>query len=119
MNGNNIIILKNGTAIASTKSQKIHTSAGVIEVASDTEKEWRVYRKDRKEWSVSVTFLVTTAAGIRNVLNVGETYTLVIRDRSNTYSLTGSAICVEATEEFTKGSLVQGSFQFKGSGKLQ
>lgn len=118
MNGNNIIILKNGTAIAGTKGHKIHTSAGVIEIASDSQQDWREFRKDRKEWSISVNFLVTTAAGIRDVLQVGETYTLVIRDRSNTASLTGTAICTEADEEYTKGSLVKGTFQFKGTGAL-
>ena len=118
MNGNSIIILKDGTAIAGAKTHDINTSAGTIETSSPNHGEWRTFEPERKEWSVSVSYLVLTAVGIRDVLQVGGVYTIIIRNRSNTSSLTGSAILTQCRQTYTRGNLVQGSFTFKGTGAL-
>ena len=68
MNGNNIIVYKNGTAIAGAKSAEISTSAGVIEVASATSGEWREFIAGRKEWSLSCGYLITANSGVRDLL---------------------------------------------------
>lgn len=118
MNGNNIIILKDGTAIASCKSHEITTSAGTIEVASSSQQAWKKFIADRKEWSVNVSYLVTAASQLSDLLQVGNSYTLVIRDRSNTVSRTGTAILTQCKQTYTRGSLIAGSFQFRGTSAL-
>lgn len=117
-NGNDIIILKDGTAIAGSRTQGIKVGAETIEVSSATQGQWKNFIAGRKEWSVPVGYLVTAYSGIRDVLQVGNSFTLVIRDRGNTATLTGTAILETCEIEFDKGHLVKGSFKFKGTGAL-
>lgn len=121
MNGNNIIVYKDGTAIAGAKSAEISTSAGTIEVASATSGEWREFIAGRKEWSLSCGHLVTTAGDVRNLLTVGSSYTIKVKERSanDNTGVTGTAILASYKITATRGNLAQGSFQFKGSGALQ
>ena len=128
MNGNNIIIMRNGKAIAGTKSHEITSGIETIEVASATQQQWKQFIAGRKEWSINVNYLVTAAAGVSDstkqgfglgdLLKIGESYQLVIRDRSNTKTLTGTAICTQCKQTYTKGNIVAGSLTFKGSGVL-
>ena len=115
VNGYDIIILRGGTAIAGTRSQTVNTSCDVIEVSSPLQGTWREYMASRKEWSVNVDYIIPSSASISQVLTVGTTYTLIIRDRNNASNkVTGDAICIEATQEYQKGAVVKGSFTFKG-----
>jgi hypothetical protein len=116
--GNDIIILMNGTAIAGCKTHRLQTTCGTLEKASSTQSEWREYLKDRKGWTVTVNKLVTLVADIREVLKVGDTVTLLMKNRDGTTSLTGSAIVTAADTQFTKGNLATGSYSFLGSGPL-
>ena len=122
MNGNNIIIgTMSGTTftpIAATKSNEIQTDCETIEISSPSVGDWRTYMAGRKSWSVQVSFLVTTASNIRQLLSVGTSYTIVMRDRSNTSSVTGTAIMTTCKISATRGNLVTGSFVFKGTGAL-
>ena len=118
MNGNNILIFLNGTAIAGTKSNEVETDCETIEISSPSVADWRTYMAGRKSWTVQTSFLVTAAGNIRQLLNVGTTYTLVFRDRDNTSSVTGAAILTTCKITATRGSLVQGSFAFQGTGTL-
>ena len=118
MNGNNIIILKGATAIAGTKSQEIQTGCEVIEISSPTTGTWRQYLAGRKEWGISVSYLVLAASGMADLLQIGESYTIVIKDRDNTTSLSGTAILKSAKQTYTRGNLVAGAYQFVGSGEL-
>ena len=122
MNGNNIIIgTMSGTTftpIAATKSNEMQTDCETIEISSPSVGDWRTYMAGRKSWSVQVSFLVTAASNIRQLLNVGTSYTIVMRDRTNTSSVTGSAIMTTCKISATRGNLVTGSFVFKGTGAL-
>lgn len=120
MNGYNIIVLKNSTAIAGVKSNDITTKADTIEVASSTSGVWKEYITGRKEWSVSVSYLVLADSGMLELLNVGTTYKLKIggRNATNANTLTGSAILTTCKVTATLGNLVQGSFQFQGTSAL-
>ena len=118
INGNDIIILKDGTSIAGTTAHDIQTSAEDIEVSSPTQGSWRQYIAGRKDWSVTVSYLVLAASGIRDVLTVGTTYTLIIRNRTNSSSMTGQAILTRCQQNYKRGSLVSGSFTFRGTGAL-
>lgn len=127
-NGNNLLIYFNGSVIGGTtasaeRSNEINISCETLEVASPTSGvtnngTWRVYIAGRKEWSVTVNYLVPTVSNITEVLRVGETYTLAVKNQSGTTIMSGTAICQQAKATSTRGNLIQGSFVFKGSGEL-
>lgn len=116
--GNSIIIKRNGTAIAGVKSQDITSQAGTIEKSSASQQTWREYIADRKDWSLSVSYLVLTAANAADLLTVGSTYTIAECDREGTVLVQGSAILTQCRQTSTRGNIAQGSFTFKGTGPL-
>ena len=122
MTGKDIIIIltQGGTALASTRvrSQDIQTQADVIEKASSTQQDWKEYIAGRKEWAVNVSYLVMTAAKVRDLLLVGQTFGVIVRDAANTYSVSGTAIMTTVKNVSTVGNLAQGSFSLKGTGAL-
>lgn len=119
MNGNNILIYMNGSAIAGTKSNDVQTECETIEISSPSIGDWRAFMAGRKSWSVQTSFLVTATSSVRQLLNVGTSYTLVFRDRTNTYSVSGTAILTTCKITATRGNLCTGSFAFQGTGALQ
>ena len=119
MNGNNIIIIKDGVAIAGTRSQRVQTKCETIEVSGPQSGNWVERIASRKDWDITVNKLVTQAQDIYELLSVGDTVTLIIRDRSNSAAIIGTAIVEACDQEFRKGSLVQGNFKFAGSGELK
>lgn len=118
INGNNILILVDGTAVAGTKTHKVQTKTAVVEKASATQQQWREFIPGRSEWGIDVNYLVTMVADIRKVLWNGRQVTIVVRDRAAGTTLTGSAICTQCEQNYARGALVNGSFSFKGSGPL-
>lgn len=120
INGKNILIYRDGTAIAGTVSNEIQSGAEIIEISSPTAGEWKQYISGRKSWSVNVSYLVLANDGVRDLLNVGSSYTLKFRGRnqSDSTGVTGTAILKNCKITATKGNLVQGSFQFTGNGPL-
>ena len=118
MNGNNILVYLDGTAIAGLRSNELQTEADVVEIASPTTGAWRSHIAGRKEWSVSAGWLVTVHTDIAKALSVGTSYTLRFGFRDGS-GLSGSAILTTCNITATRGNLVQGSFQFKGCGALQ
>ena len=127
-NGNNIIVYSGGTAIAGTRSSEVQSGSELIEVSSPTQGTWRQYIAGSKEWSVTVGFLVlsdsalaiSNKTGIQDLLQVGNTFTLKIKERNAADSdgVTGTAILKTCKITMTRGNLVQGSFQFTGNGEL-
>ena len=118
--GNNILIYRNGTAIAGTVSNEIQSGAELIEISSPTSGQWKEYIAGRKNWSINVSYLVLAYNGVRDLLNVGTTYTLKFRGRnsSDATGVQGTAILKSCKITATKGNIVQGSFQFTGTGNL-
>lgn len=118
--GNNILIYRNGVAIAGTVSNDIQCGAELIEISSPTSGQWAEYISGRKNWSINVSFLVLSDSSVRELLNVGSTYSLKFRGRNSADNtgVTGSAILKNCKITATKGNLVQGSFQFTGNGEL-
>jgi len=119
-NGNDIIILRNSTAIAGTRTDKVNTNADLMEVASSTTGQWKEYIAGRKDWSVNVSWLVVADSDMLDLLSIGTTYTLQIGGRSatNANTLTGSAILKVCEVVSTRGNIAQGSFSFQGTGAL-
>lgn len=124
MNGNYIVIGtvsgQTFTPLAAVKSQDIQNGADIIEKASSSQQDWKEFIAGRKEWSINVNYLVLEDANtnVRDVLKVGDTYTLRIKDRDGNYSITGNAICTQCKQTYSNGNLCAGSFAFKGTGAL-
>ena len=124
MIGNNLIIGTMSettfTAIAATRSQEIQSGADTIEIANPSSGQWRQFMAGRKQWSVNVNYLVRGDANtnIRDVLKVGTTYTLCIKDREGNFSIQGSAICTQCKVTSVISNIVSGSFAFQGTGAL-
>lgn len=119
INGNTLFIATstNTVPIAGTRSNEIQVDGEVIEISSPSQGAWREFITGRKEWSVTVGWLVLTNAAVQKLLYVGQSYTLKFRTTSTAY-VTGTAIMTNCKITATRGSLVQGSFTFKGNGAL-
>ena len=118
MNGNNILVYLNNTAIAGLRSNEIQTEVNTIETASPDTGVWRTHIAGRKEWSVSAGWLVSDHSDLAKMLNIGTAYTLRFGDRVGG-GLQGTAILTTCDITATRGNIVQGSFRFVGSGALE
>lgn len=115
--GNTIQVYLDGTAIAASRSCKIHHQCDTVETASASSNTDREYIPGRTDWTITTTWLVVSAAAMKSqMLRVRQFYNIRYGDDS-TY-LSGRAICTEAEVTASWGSLVQGSFKFKGTGPL-
>lgn len=119
LNGNTLFIATstNTVPIAGTRSNEIQVDGEVIEISSPSQGAWCEFITGRKKWSVTVGWLVLTNAAVQKLLYVGQSYTLKFRTTSTAY-VTGTAIMTNCKITATRGSLVQGSFTFKGNGAL-
>lgn len=120
INGNNIFVLLDGTLIAGTKTNEIQTDCEMIEISNPSSGEWQQFMAGRKNWTIQTGFLVQAVTNLRQLLNIGTSYTIIMRDRNNTSgaSVTGTAILKTCKITATIGNLVQGSFVFQGTGAL-
>ena len=118
--GNNIIVLMGGTAIAGTKSDELQVDCETIEIASATDQAWTHYISGRKSWSLTVGWLVLANTDVRKALLVGSTVTIKIKGRGDTDAngLQGSATIRTCKITAIRGNLATGSFQFVGNGAL-
>ena len=118
--GNNIIVLMNGTAIAGTKSDELQVDCETIEIASATDQGWTHYISGRKSWSLTVGWLVLANTDVRKALLVGSSVTIKFKGRNATDAngLQGSAIIKTCKITAIRGNLAQGSFSFVGNGPL-
>ena len=126
-NGNIFIVLAyNGSSyvpLACCKSNEIESRCGTIEVASPTQGSFREFIADRKEWTFTTSYLVSTNntdyyARLADILQVGNTVPIVWRNRQTSEELRGNAIITTCKMTATKGSLAVGSFTFQGTGAL-
>lgn len=121
MNGNNVYIMADNTIIAATKSNELQVGCDTIEIASSSQQAWKEYIAGRKEWSMTVSYLVTAVkmSAPQSPLNIGTTYTLKFQNRNTPDDyVTGSAICTQCKITATRGNLCSGSITFKGTGAL-
>lgn len=123
--GNDLIIKDGDTAIAAAKSCTIDVKADTVEYSSPTQGRWRNYRAGQRSWTLTTNHLVraatTAASPLREALaRVGNAYTLTFTVRGQTAdTFTGRAICTAWRITATRGSLVQGSFTWRGDGALE
>ena len=118
--GNNIIVLMNGQAIAGTKSDELQVDCETIEIASATDQGWTHHISGRKSWSLTVGWLLLANTDVRKALLVGSSVTIKIKGRgdSDANGLQGSAIISKAKITAIRGNLATGSFAFVGNGPL-
>ena len=127
INGNDIIIKKGGVAIAATKSNEITVDCEAIEIASPSFGNWRSFIAGRKEWGITTSFLIRSAADVKNrlyessQLTVGQIYSLTICTNASNGAthLTGDAMLKTYKVTATRGNLCTGSFVFVGVGSLE
>jgi hypothetical protein len=135
LNGNIIIVQLNGNTIAGTKTTEIQVDIELIEIASATQGQYREYITGRKQWQVTVNYLLMSAgttfpnrpdAHLCDPLFVGNSYTLRFMNRYNQgyhqtdryVGLTGTAILSTCKITATRGNLIQGTFTFVGTSGL-
>ena len=132
LNGNIIIVQLNGNTIAGTKTTEIQVDSELIEIASATQGAYREFIVGRKQWQVTVNYLLMYAtyqamftypnACMTDALLVGNSYTLKFKNRANYYdqpiTLKGTAILRTCKITATRGNLIQGTFTFVGNGAL-
>ena len=121
LNGNNIIIYLNGTAIAGATTSDSQSTIDLMEITSPLSTgTWKQFITKRKSWSVTVNYLVLQYTGVQDLLKVGTSYTLKIRGRSSSDStgVSGTAVLKTCRITSQRGNLVQGSFQFQGNSAL-
>ena len=124
LNGGTLIIKFNGSVIAGAKSCHINIKADTNEVSSPTDGQWEHSIVGRKSWSVSTNHLVVYSAStdtpIKDAIGkVGSTYTLTFECNDlSSDTMSGNAHCIVFDITASKGALMQGTFEFKGSGPL-
>jgi predicted secreted protein len=118
INGNNILILVDGSVVAGTKSNEAQVESDAIEVASPTNGIWAAYIPGRRNWSVTSNCLILSFTDIKRVLRVGASVSIRILGRGQSSNLIGTAIVQNCSFQFIRGNLATGSFSFKGNGPL-
>lgn len=123
VNGNNIFISLDGTStpFAATRSNEIQVESEKIPISSPNTGDWEEHIIGKKKWGFSVNWLIGDADKIKNLLMVGQTYTISVYGRAEGTTqllLKGKAICLSARVTLTKGSIANGSFSFEGNGLL-
>ena len=132
LNGNIILVQVDGHTIAGTKTTEIQVESELIEIASATQGAYREYLTGRKQWQVTVNYLLMYApfqtmftypsAALTDALLVGNSYTLKFMNRASHYdmpiTLKGPAILRTCKITATRGNLIQGTFTFVGNGAL-
>lgn len=116
IHGKDIKILNSSNAalIAAAKSCTIHRHADALEVASASDATSKHYIAGRKEWSVDLSHLISTA-GV--TLQEGQTYSIKVKVGS-TATWTGTVLCTDCDIQATTGNLSTGSIKLLGNGPL-
>lgn len=77
MNGKNLILKVNGTAVAAAKSCSIDTKCDIDEVSAPSDGSWKSFKAGRKEWSISCSYLLRRT-NFLGILGVGTEVTIMV-----------------------------------------
>ena len=120
--GNDLILKdsNNGTVLAASKSLELNINDETIEVGRTSGEMWRKFITGRKDWSVSVSTLVSDGQFKASVGMIGKTYRVkFVNGQSATAAmLSGTCICKQVKITEQKGAIAKGSFVFQGTGAL-
>ena len=125
LHGRNLIIKVNGVAVAASKSCTVTVSAETLKVSSPQDGKWEYSIPARESWKVQANSLFIAASPSdtvikSNISHVGSVIELsvTVNDYAND-TVSGTAICKQFSATGTVGSLLQGSFQWEGTGPLE
>ena len=118
MNGNKIILTKDGVAFGALVSHDVQTEGELMEVAGASQGTFREFIPDRKTWVMTANCLVISSAIFANLLQAGNTFSLKSTDRQLENNVHGIARLEESRITAQRGNLVQGFFRFKGIDNL-
>ena len=79
INGNDILVLMNGTAVAHARTSEIQVDGEVIEISSPSQGQWREFLAGRKEWALTLGYLVFANTNMQRLIKVGSTVILKLR----------------------------------------
>ena len=113
--GNNLLIYVGGSPVAGATSCDIEVSADMEEYANPNEEKWKCFKPGRKEWRITVPYLVTDVA---DLIKIGTSVTISVAVRNAASALTGTALIQQAAMNGKRGGIVTGSFIFRGTGPL-
>lgn len=119
MNGNKIMLMKGGVAVAAVVTHDVQTEADRLEVAGTQQGQWREYVAGRKRWEISANYLVVSSGMILTMIHTGQTFAVKSYDRYNELNnVHGQATLQQCRITATRGKLVTGFFRFIGSEDL-
>ena len=119
MNGNKIMLMKGGVAVAAVVTHDIEAETDRLEVAGSGQGQWREYVAGRKRWEVTANYLVVSSDMILGLLQNGQTFAMKSYDRDNELNnLHGQATLKQCRITATRGKLVTGFFRFIGDQDL-
>ena len=120
--GNDLILKdsSNGIVLAASKSLELNINGETIEVGRTSADMWRKFITGRKDWSISVSTLVSSGQFTASAAMIGKTYGVkFVNGQSATSAmLSGICICKQVKITEQKGSIAKGSFVFQGTGAL-
>lgn len=121
--GNDLIISVDGAALAASKSCGVDMNVDTKEIALAGAGISKSYIAGRVSWSITTNHLVGDTDKVEDMLKrVGKVFELSVNMRSSPdaeKNMRGMAICAQCKITATRGSLIQGSFIWKGTGSLE
>lgn len=121
--GNDLIISVDGAALAASKSCGVDMDVDTKEIALAGAGTSKSYIAGRVSWSITTNHLVGDTDKVEDMLRrVGKVFELSVNMRSSPdaeKNMRGMAICTQCKITATRGSLIQGSFTWKGTGSLE
>lgn len=125
LHGRNLIIQIDGVAVAASKSCTVTINADTLKTSSPQDGQWEHSIPARKSWKVQANSLFIEASASdtvikSNISRVGSVIELSVTvDGYEADTVSGSAICKQFSATGSVGSLLQGSFQWEGTGPLE
>ena len=121
--GNDLIISVDGVALAASKSCGVDMNVDTKEIALAGAGTSKSYIAGRVSWSITTNHLVGDTDKVEDMLKrVGKVFELSVNMRSSPdaeKNMRGMTICAQCKITATRGSLIQGSFTWKGTGSLE
>lgn len=120
VNGNILILKKNGQAIIALTGNELETASDTLEVASPSQGQWREHIAGRLTWKMTASWLMLSATTIATLLQPGQVFSMELVDREHVKrTLYGNAYLDVCKVQATRGNLVTGTFQLKGTAWLR
>lgn len=102
-----------------SRSHEINVNADDIETSNPDDGRWKTFLSGRKDWTITLNYLVLADTSLQDMLQVGNTFRVCLSPRNNqSAGVVGNAYIKTCRITATISHLVQGTFQFRGTGEL-